>query len=161
MTVVPWRTIIDVTIPKKPYLFNRYGFKTIPKEEIKCLASNIYYEGRGEPYDGRLAIAMVTVNRIQYDNYPNTICKVVYQPGQFSWTAHQHLLKNPFSWYQSLNLARKVLANNRLDNLTDNTHSAVNFHVISVNPDWPSVEKTVIIGHHIFYRIKEPVAQSM
>ncbi len=159
LMVFVWSNLSDPFFAPEqvPYKYTRYGFKVIPKEEIKCLALNIYYEGRGEPYEGRVAIAMATINRTRYDIYPNTICKVVYQPGQFTWTAHDHLLKNPLSWFQSMRLARKVLANNRLDNIDDNTNGAVSFHLVIVNPDWSPMVKTVTIGHHIFYR--EPVAQ--
>jgi spore germination cell wall hydrolase CwlJ-like protein len=60
----------------------------IPKEEIECLSRNIYHEARGEGHVGMTAIAMVTLNRVKDPRWPKTVCKVVYQPYQFSWT-HQ------------------------------------------------------------------------
>jgi spore germination cell wall hydrolase CwlJ-like protein len=125
-----------------------------PKAEIKCLASNIYYEGRGEPYQGRVAIANTTLNRLKHEEFPRTICQVVYQPGQFTWVTQEHKRKNPYSWYLALRLAKKVLADNRLDNVPDNTDGAISFHVISITPDWSRLVKTVTIGHHEFFRPK-------
>lgn len=153
-----WTTSLhDVLIPFVPNLFPRYAYKVIPKQEIRCLALNIYYEGRGEPHEGRIAIAMTTLNRLRYDIFPNTICKIVYQPGQFDWVEKK--LKEPFAWFSALRLAKQVLANNRLDNFQDNTKGATSFHVTSIHPDWSHLEQTGIIGHQIFYRIKEPVAR--
>jgi len=141
-----------------PYInpFPRYAYTTIPPSEVRCLALTIYYEGRGEPYAGRLAIAQVTVNRLKYDRFPNTICKIVYQPGQFDWTERR--IKNPFDWYQALKLAKAFTAYNRLDNFADNTNGATSFHANSLHPDWSHLQQTVVIGHQTFFHIKEPVA---
>lgn len=53
---------------------------------IACLALNIYHEARGEPVDGQIAVAQVTLNRVADPRYPDNVCDVVYQPSQFSWT---------------------------------------------------------------------------
>lgn len=132
-------------------LFTRYHITNSAKE-VKCLALNIYYEGRGEPYQGRLAIANATINRLRYDDYPKTICEVVYQPGQFSWTVNKHKFKNPFSWYQSTQLANAVYSNGHLGQIDDNTNGAVNFHLSTIHPEMGDMVKTVTIGHHVFFR---------
>lgn len=54
-------------------------------EETKWMAHNIYHESRGEPYDGKVAVAIVTINRVRSEMFPNTIKGVVIQPSQFSW----------------------------------------------------------------------------
>ena len=60
-------------------------------EEMNCLAKNIYFESRDQPYIGRLAVAQVTMNRVKSEEFPDTICDVVTQGGerkhrcQFSW----------------------------------------------------------------------------
>mgnify|MGYP003314693505 CR=1 FL=1 len=60
-------------------------------EEMYCLAKNIYFESRDQPYIGRLAVAQVTMNRVKSEEFPDTICDVVTQGGerkhrcQFSW----------------------------------------------------------------------------
>ena len=50
-----------------------------PASEVKCLATAIYFEARGEPEHGQLAVAQVVLNRVKNPAYPNTICGVVYQ----------------------------------------------------------------------------------
>ena len=60
-----------------------------PKQH-ECLAMNIYHESRGERLEGQIAVAQVTINRMEHTKWPSTICEVVYQPKQFSWT---HLIK--------------------------------------------------------------------
>jgi spore germination cell wall hydrolase CwlJ-like protein len=60
-------------------------------QEAKCLATNIYFEARGEPIKGQIAVAMVTLNRVADESFPDTICDVVYQGSttkgkcQFGW----------------------------------------------------------------------------
>jgi len=49
------------------------------EKDIDCLARNIYYEANGEPEEGKVAVAMVTINRVRNGNFGNTICKVVNQ----------------------------------------------------------------------------------
>ena len=60
-------------------------------DELKCMAENIYFEGRGEPMVGKIAIGHVVMNRIEDDRFPDTICGVVHQgPGSMqSDQAHQ------------------------------------------------------------------------
>ena len=54
--------------------------------ELDCLATNIYFESRGEPEAGQFLTGFITMNRVNDKRWPNTVCKVVYQPGQFEWT---------------------------------------------------------------------------
>ena len=58
----------------------------VDKEQHKCLAMNIYHEARSESMQGQIAVAQVTLNRVEHDKWPSTICEVVYEPKQFSWT---------------------------------------------------------------------------
>ena len=56
------------------------------REQLYCGAQNIYHESRGESNLGQIAVAQVVRNRVESQKYPNTICEVVWQPKQFSWT---------------------------------------------------------------------------
>lgn len=58
----------------------------LSQRETTCLAHNIYFEARGESRQGQIAVANVTLNRVAHAAYPDTICGVVYQKSQFSWT---------------------------------------------------------------------------
>ena len=56
------------------------------EEELKCMAENIYFEGRAEPMSGKVAIANVVMNRVMSDRHPNSICEVVHEgPHRESW----------------------------------------------------------------------------
>lgn len=120
-------------------------------KEITCLAMNIYHEARGESIDGQIAVAQVTMNRAAHKSWPETICKVVYQKKQFSWT---HTIKDttPYdndSWETAKTIARSVYEGKE-DNLVD---GAVFYHADYVSPYWAkSYTKVGKIGTHIFYR---------
>jgi len=58
----------------------------VQKKELHCLAQNVYFEARGELPVGQLAVAMVTMNRVESKRFPNSVCRVVWQKRQFSWT---------------------------------------------------------------------------
>ena len=62
------------------------------KEELDCLARNIYFESRNQPLAGRLAVGQVTMNRVDSPRFPNTVCDVVMQGGE-------RLHRCQFSWY--------------------------------------------------------------
>lgn len=55
-----------------------------------CLVCNCYHETRGEPKIGMIAVAKTVLSRAQSDQFPDTVCRVVYQPSQFSWTADSY-----------------------------------------------------------------------
>ena len=113
--------------------------------EYNCLVRNIYYEARGEPKAGKEAIGLVTMNRFRDPRYPATICKIVYQPGQFSWTTDRTISKkvNPQEWRLAMNAA--TAAYNSVSNFR-----ATHFHNISVRPKW-KLTRIAKIGNHIFY----------
>ena len=55
------------------------SFYEIAQRETHCLATNIYFEARGESLEGKKAVAFVTLNRVESESFPNDICSVVYQ----------------------------------------------------------------------------------
>ena len=79
----------------------KWNYKTIAMEAAKqreCLARNIYFEARNEPFAGQFAVAMVTLNRVHDKQFPNSICEVVYQG--IHWpSGHPKLNRCQFSWY--------------------------------------------------------------
>ena len=67
--------------------------------DIYCGAQNIYFEAGSEPFEGMMAIADVTINRKKDTRWPDSICNVVWQNKQFSWTIYPQwyfLCGNPF-----------------------------------------------------------------
>ena len=116
-------------------------------QEFDCLVRNVYQEARSEPYKGKLAVALVTINRTKSERFPSTMCGVVYQKSQFSWTKNYSKVKvNPVQWQQSKDAAIEAYMNN---NILGNFY-ATHFHNISVNPKW-KLRKIAQIGNHIFY----------
>lgn len=122
---------------------------TAEDASIMCLAKNIYYEAQGESLTGKLAVVKVTLNRVASPKFPKTVCDVVYQKYQFSWTStKQYKIRNLVAWQESLNLARDAMYNGlpELENF-----KALYFHNKQVNPRWGH-KKVATIGNHIFYR---------
>ena len=56
------------------------------RQEVYCGAQNVYFESQGEPGLGMVAVSQVVINRVEDTRWPNTICEVVWQNKQFSWT---------------------------------------------------------------------------
>jgi spore germination cell wall hydrolase CwlJ-like protein len=119
---------------------------------IDCLALNIYHEARGEPLEGLLAVAAVTLNRVWHKRFPNSICEVVWQPRQFSWThdGKSDWPENPAAWERAQRIARLTFLLERVDTVGDATH----FHATySRTPYWArSFEKGRTIGRDVFYK---------
>lgn len=131
---------------------------TDAKKQILCLADNVYFEAVNEPYEGKLAVAFVTFNRLRTGNYADTICGVVTQKTkgtcQFSWYCDPKLVKQRLtiretSLYNNiLNLSTHVYFN--LNHMKDVTKGATFYHADYVQPGW-KLKKVTKIGKHIFY----------
>jgi spore germination cell wall hydrolase CwlJ-like protein len=128
-------------------------------KELDCLARNIYFESASEPFEGKVAVAQVTINRTESGQYPSDICKTIYQKNivyekvlcQFSWVCDRAVLAGPVnktSFKESEEVAKKVLLEGfRLPSLNE----AMYFHGDYINPGWKR-EKIAKIGNHIFYK---------
>lgn len=132
-------------------------FNTIPnpilafgKKDIDCLAHNIYHEARGESIKGQIAVAAVTINRLLTQGYPSSICKVVYQPYQFSWVK---LLRNHTPKNKSQYQIAQIIATEYLQGrLKDPTFGSLFYHANYVLPKWSKkLTHVVTIGNHKFY----------
>jgi spore germination cell wall hydrolase CwlJ-like protein len=126
--------------------------------QLKCLAQNIYYEAKGEPFEGKVAVAQVTLNRARSGQFPNDICQVVFQKTmfaekvvcQFSWYCEQPTRArpiNPEAFEESYAVAKRVLLEGFY---LEGLKTALYFHADYVNPRWGK-EKVAKIGNHIFY----------
>lgn len=115
-------------------------------QEVLCLANNIYYEARGESFKGKLAVAVVTLNRTKSPEYPSSICGVVYQKGQFSWTSKPHKVTEWNEYTDSLLAATLAME----DSTVLGDFKATHYHNTTVAPAW-GLRKIAKIGRHIFY----------
>lgn len=125
------------------------------QREIDCLALNIYREAGIEETQGKLAVALVTMNRLKANKFPNTVCKVVNQKTsrvcQFSWVCTHKLPKIDEKIYTySKALATRVFLNHDL--IEDFTGGALFYHADYVSPKWKRLQVTTKIGRHIFYK---------
>lgn len=128
-------------------------------KQLECLTRNIYWEAATEPFEGKVAVAQVTMNRVESGNFGKGVCGVVFQKNifyekvvcQFSWAcenAHKVRPIHPKLYAESEEVAKKVLLENfRLPGLT----SAIYYHADYVNPGWKK-ERIMKIGRHIFYK---------
>jgi spore germination cell wall hydrolase CwlJ-like protein len=131
----------------------------ISQKDLQCLAQNIYFESRGEPTEGKVAVGVVTLNRVNSGQFPNDVCKTIYQKNifyekiicQFSWTCDRDSGSRPpnnSNYRESEEVAKKVLLEEfRLPGLKE----AMYYHADYINPGWKR-EKITKIGHHIFYK---------
>jgi len=129
------------------------------ERQLGCLAKNIYHEAGGEPFEGKVAVAQVTMNRVNSSQFPGDVCKVIYQKNmfyervvcQFSWTCDRDVTFRPTnraSYNESMIAAQKVLLEDyRLPSLKN----ALYYHADFVDPHWKK-EQVAKIGHHIFYK---------
>ena len=137
-----------------------YNSKPVTMEErerqLTCLAKNIYFEAAQEPFEGKVAVAQVTINRAESGKWPPDICGVVYQKNvifgklicQFSWYCETGpKVKSNAAYTESMEVAKKVLLENfRLASIKN----AYYYHADYVNPNW-NKPKITQIGRHIFY----------
>ena len=147
--------LFDARLPRDPgYDVNRYA------QELNCLATAIYFEARGEPDTGQIAVAQVVTNRVRSSYYPDSICGVVYQNKhwrnrcQFSFACDRipDRVRDQSSWDKAMVFARDVLAGKSfLKTVNDSTH----YHADYVHPRWVrGMVKRDKIGRHIFYQVR-------
>ncbi len=115
-----------------------------------CLACNVYFESRGEPFEGQLMVARVTLNRVRDSKFPDDICEVLWQRGQFSWTFDRHpdrpRTKGP-GWLSALKAADTVLREEAAGQIQ---HQYLYFHATYIRKWRPGPSR--VIGNHIFFR---------
>jgi spore germination cell wall hydrolase CwlJ-like protein len=125
--------------------------------ELRCLALNIYHEARGEPFEGKLAVGHVVLNRVADRRFPRGICTVIRQGGEsrlhrchFSWwcDGRSDRPRETAAWRESVMVAQLIHAG-----LTrDPTDGALWYHAGYVSPGWAEkVVRRAKIGGHIFY----------
>lgn len=120
-------------------------------QNLSCMAEVIYRESKGEPYLGQLAVGQVVLNRAKHPLYPNTICEVIFQKGQFEWVSKFRKFEAP---PQYIRLAKVVLSGKHEMQHFKATH----FHANYVNPRW-KLKHVATIGNHIFYKHHERLSE--
>jgi len=130
----------------------------VRERQLGCLAKNIYHEAANEPFEGKAAVAQVTLNRVASGKFPDDICRTIYQKNQFyersicqfSWTCDRTVKFRPTNqaaYDESMAVAKKVLLEGfRLPSLKN----ALYYHAAYIDPKW-NRKRITRIGQHIFY----------
>ena len=143
------RELVSATMPEVPETLDA---------QLDCLARAVYFEARGEPLKGQLAVAQVILTRAQDRRYPDSVCEVVFQGShrargcQFSFACDGQAdqPRNPNAWRRAKAVA--VIAYSEA--WDDVTGAATHFHAARVSPRWSrAAEPTARLGQHVFYRI--------
>jgi spore germination cell wall hydrolase CwlJ-like protein len=110
------------------------------------MADNIYHEARGEGLLGWELVRAVTNNRVSDKRWPKTVCVVVHQKWQFSWTnSGKAKILNQTKWLEIIN---------HLDNTVSADFKGANhYHTLTVNPSWnKDMNKLGVVGNHVYYK---------
>lgn len=128
------------------------------EKSLDCLAMNVYREAGHESFEGKVAVAQVTLNRVNSNKFPRDVCAVVYQKSrftervicQFSWycdSKHRNRPVDEEAYEESYKVAKMVfLEDFRLESIKD----ALYYHADYVHPNW-KLKRITKIGTHIFY----------
>ena len=136
--------------------------KAVNLKHLQCLATGIYYEARGEPFLGQVAVARVIMNRVLH-GFAKDPCRVVYQTTttrdeddnpvkvcQFSWHCQGKTTpqENNPRYQQALSIAKQVLEEDKWNDILPN--NVLFFHNLQVAPQWV-YKRVTTIGNHVFY----------
>ncbi len=117
--------------------------------EERCLAVAVFFESKGEPLAGQMAVAHVILNRVDSRRFPDTVCGVVTQRSQFSFVRGGHLptARAGRQWETAKAVAHAAMA----DAWDSPVGEALFFHATRVSPRWGKT-RVATLGNHIFYR---------
>ena len=130
------------------------------EKALNCLTQAVYYEAASEGAEGERAVAQVVLNRMHHPGYPASVCGVVYQGAergtgcQFTFACDGSLLRSPIAalWTSARKIAAEAISGKVFAAVGHATH----YHADYVLPYWAdSLDKTVQIGRHIFYRLRK------
>jgi spore germination cell wall hydrolase CwlJ-like protein len=138
---------------------DKYG-NAVTAKDINCMAQAVYFEARGEPYRGQIAVGQVVMNRLHHPIYPKDICQVVFQNQQmhnacqfsFACDGIPETVTEAKPWAQAEEIARGVITGAMY---LPEVGKATHYHATYVYPAWaPRLKRVAKIDHHIFYQFK-------
>ena len=118
--------------------------------EIRCLARAIYYEARGEPLSGQIAVAEVIIARSEDRRWRKNLCDIIRMPYQFSFVRNGRIprIKDTGAAQVMMDLARNVVSGD----VESPAKGSLYFHAVSATPSWRhAFQKRAKIKNHIFY----------
>ncbi len=112
--------------------------------DLNLLARVVYAEARGEPYEGQVAVAAVTLNRVKSSSFPNTLAGVVYQSGAYDAVTDGQINLTP-------NSTAKKAAQDAMNGWDPSYGALYYFNPATATNKWIwSRPMTVTIGKHRF-----------
>ncbi|MGN7470439.1 cell wall hydrolase [Brevibacillus sp. SAFN-007a] len=124
----------------------RHGKVKISERDMELLARLVYAEGRGEPYEGQVAIAAVVLNRVASSQFPDTVREVIFAPNAFSPVRNGQLST------KTNESARRAVAD-AVKGKDPTNGSLYFFNPATATSEWIwSRPQTVVIGNHRFAR---------
>lgn len=151
MTAEEWETVnayLLSVLPKSKRIDSQFvfTFSEVDIQQFLCLAMNIYYEARGSTLDDQYAVALVTVNRTNHASWAGSICDIVWEHKQFSWTLDLYKIRSRESWLISQVVAYGVM----MGQVPDITLGATNYYQPDyADPKWGECATVVRkIGAH-------------
>lgn len=118
-------------------------------DDLRCLASAVYYESKGEPLEGQLAVAQVILNRVESGRYARDTCGVIRQPRQFSFVRGGRI--NTPADSRNWRTAQAIAVIAATNNWREIVGEATSFHATHVAPGWRGLRRVSQIGNHVFY----------
>ncbi len=131
-------------------IVDRFGGLSPAGRNAECLAGAVYFESRGEPLAGQLAVAEVILNRSRSGRFPGSVCGVVFQPSQFSFVrggGFPPIARGSRAWREAVAMAHAAQ-----DGIASSgVGSSLYFHARRVSPGW-KLTRVTTVGNHVFYR---------
>lgn len=127
------------------------------EQAVRCMARNLYHEARSEDRENMIAVGWVVLNRVEHEDFPETVCEVIHEGGEsppceWSWwcDGESDEPENSAAWVRAERAAQELLG----DPPPDPTDGALWFHHVSIEPPgWTQhLRRTVRIGEHVFHR---------
>jgi N-acetylmuramoyl-L-alanine amidase len=126
--------------------------RDLSENDLFCMVQNVYHEARGESLIGQAAVAYVTLNRVRSPAYPDSVCGVVWQKGQFSWTEDGR--SDRMTDLDAIGKAVDIALAASRGKIKDPTGGALHFYAHDkVKPYWSSAGYRLIVGEHTFVRL--------
>jgi spore germination cell wall hydrolase CwlJ-like protein len=123
--------------------------RDLSEDHLFCMAQNVYHEARGENALGQAAVAHVTLNRVRSPAYPDSVCGVVWQKGQFSWTEDGR--SDQMTDLDAIGKAVDIALAASRGKIKDPTGGALHFYAHNkVRPRWSKAGYRLIVGEHTF-----------
>ena len=139
---------LSATLQAKSYP-KQSEMQNLSKQQLECLSLNAYHESKGESDKGMLAVIFTTLNRVKDNRFPKTVCGVVYQKSQHSWTKHNPKIKEKEQYERAKRLAQEVVDGKH----KDVSGGALYFVHVKINRNWlEKLTYTCTIGNHKFFK---------